>query len=165
MSSGWGNHAGEKKGVALAGSGISELRVLIVDDAPDMLRLLRGMLSSLGITRIEDARDGREALMMVRRFHPTFLVVDWEMEPMDGYTLVHHLRGTKSGPDAKVPVIMMSTNAEPARIMAARKLGVSHFILKPVVPARLADRMQWALDHPIDYVEVDEQWVPREFAG
>ena len=149
----------------MAKANLSELRVLIVDDAPDMLRLLRGMLSSLGISRIEDARDGQEALMMVRRFHPDFLLVDWEMEPMDGYTLVHHLRGVKSGADARAAVIMMSANAEPARIMAARKLGVSHFILKPVVPGRLAERMQWALDHPIDYVEIDEQWVPREFAG
>ena len=100
-----------------------------------------------------------------RPYTLAFLLVDWEMAPMDGYTLVHHLRGVKSGVDARAAVIMMSANAEPARIMAARKLGVSHFILKPVVPHRLAERMQWALDHPIDYVEIDEQWVPREFAG
>ncbi len=149
----------------MATKAFTDLRVLVVDDAPDMVRLIHNMLRSFGISKVEDARDGQEALMMAKRFRPGFMIVDWEMEPMDGYTLVHHLRSESSGLIAKVPVIMMSANGEPARIQAARRIGVSHFILKPIVPNRLAERIQWALDHPVDLVLEGDQWLPREFAG
>lgn len=141
---------------------LADLSLLIVDDQADMLRLLRGILISFGITRIMDARDGEEALILLRHKHPTFVITDWEMEPMDGFTFVHHVRNRRNGADAQVPVVMMSANAEPVRIQAARKLGVAQFVLKPIVPNHLRQRMQWVLDNPIRYVEVGDQWLPRE---
>jgi|SRR6266481_4388333 len=143
--------------------GLGDLRVLIVDDQPDMLRLLRGVLMSFGVAGVEEARDGEEALFLLRSRHPNFIITDWEMEPMDGYTFVFHVRDLRHGPDATVPIIMMSAHAEPTRITAARKLGVAQFVLKPIVPNHLLQRMTWVLEHPIRYVQQDEHFVPDGF--
>jgi CheY-like chemotaxis protein len=142
--------------------GLTELKVLIVDDQTDMLRLLKGILLSFGVRQVEEARDGEEALFLLRHRHPGFVITDWEMEPMDGYTFAFHTRNIRHGEDAMVPIIMMSAHAEPTRIKAARKLGVAQFILKPIVPHHLKQRMMWVLEHPIRYVQQGEQYVPVE---
>ncbi len=121
------------------------------------------ILLTFGVKEIKEARDGEGALLMLRRWHPNFVITDWEMTPMDGYTFAFHARNLRHGADAKVPIIMMSTLAEPTRIKAARKLGVAQFILKPIVPHNLKQRMAWVLEHPIRYVQKDEQWVPAEY--
>ncbi len=140
--------------------GIGDLRLLIVDDDQPMLRLLRGMAQSYGITRIEEARSGEEALIMARNFRPNFLLVDWEMTPMDGFTFVHHMRHARNGDQARVPVIMMSAKLEPTRMQAARNIGVGYFIIKPIIPNNLLQRMQWLLNHPVPMELVDDQWAP-----
>jgi len=124
-----------------------------------MLKLARGMLQSFGINKIEDARDGQESLVVMRRFRPTFMLVDWEMSPMDGFSLIYHIRHATNA-DAQVPVIIMSGSMPPLRVQAARKVGVSHFILKPIVPNNLRQRIEWAITHPIRFSRVGEQWLP-----
>jgi two-component system, chemotaxis family, chemotaxis protein CheY len=139
--------------------GVTDLRLLIVEDELPMLRLLKGMAQAFGISRIEEARSGEEGLIIARNFRPNFLLVDWEMSPMDGFTFVHHMRNARNGDSARVPVIMMSAKMEHARIEAARKIGVGYFIIKPIIPNNLLQRMQWLLAHPVPMELVDDQWA------
>ena len=138
-------------------------RILLVEDDPRDIELTMTALEEYNlVNEVIVARDGEEALFLLRHRDPNFIITDWEMEPMDGYTFAYHTRNVRHGEDATVPIIMMSAHAEPTRIKAARKLGVAQFILKPIVPHHLHQRMVWVLEHPIRYVQQGEQFVPAE---
>jgi CheY-like chemotaxis protein len=104
--------------------------LLIVEDIPDILTLLKATLEFKGY-RVITARDGREALEAVRQERPALIITDILMPKMDGFSLVHQLRIDPETRD--IPVIFLSaTYVAPEDKAFALTLGVTRFIEKPV---------------------------------
>jgi signal transduction histidine kinase/CheY-like chemotaxis protein len=84
-------------------------RVLIADDEPDMVRLLRRMLTpQVAASQCLEAFTGREALRVMARTNPDLLLLDLEMPELDGQGV---LRAMKADPDlADIPVILVSAH-------------------------------------------------------
>lgn len=105
-------------------------KLLIVEDIPDILTLLKATLEFKGY-RVVTARDGREALEAIQKERPDLIVTDILMPKLDGFGLVHQLRidpGTRD-----IPVIFLSaTYVAPEDKTFALTLGVTRFIEKPV---------------------------------
>lgn len=104
--------------------------LLVVEDIPDILNLLDTTLKFKGY-RVVTARDGQEALDIIRREPPALIVTDILMPKIDGFNLVHKLR---IDPETrKIPVIFLSaTYVAPEDKAFAVDIGVTHFIEKPV---------------------------------
>ena len=81
-------------------------RIAIVDDNPDVRRLVRRILQSQGNYVISEATNGREALELINREHPNLIILDLTMPEMDGFTLMDELR--KSPETAEIPVIVVT---------------------------------------------------------
>ena len=109
------------------------MRVLIVDDSKTMRTIIKGVLGSMGVSEIEEACDGRDALTKVDAFYPDVILCDWNMPVMDGLAFVKQFRGRGS----KTPVIMVTTEAEKARVIEAIKAGVNNYAVKPFTPEGL----------------------------
>jgi CheY-like chemotaxis protein len=77
----------------------------VVDDSPDMRRLLRDLLEELA-SELRMAEHGQEALTVLREFAPDVIITDLLMPVMDGLTFVEILRGTARFQD--VPVIVLT---------------------------------------------------------
>jgi chemosensory pili system protein ChpA (sensor histidine kinase/response regulator) len=75
------------------------------------------------------ARDGAEALELLRTELPDVLLVDIDMPRMDGFDFLRHLRALH--PKHKVPVIMISTRSGNDDRTQAADLGAAHFLTKP----------------------------------
>ncbi len=107
-------------------------RILIVDDKPENLYLLRVLLQGHGY-EVEEASQGEEALVKARHSPPHLVVSDLLMPVMDGYTL---LRRWKADDRLKsVPfVVFTATYTEPQDEKLARELGADAFIIKPAEP-------------------------------
>jgi CheY-like chemotaxis protein len=104
--------------------------LLVVEDIPDILSLLKATLEFKGY-RVITARDGQEALEIIQREHPAVIVTDILMPRMDGFNLVHRLRLNSETRD--IPVIFLSaTYVAPEDKTFALSLGVTRFIEKPV---------------------------------
>jgi CheY-like chemotaxis protein len=104
--------------------------LLVVEDIPDILTLLKATLEFKGY-RVITARDGQEALEMIERERPAVIVTDILMPRMDGFNLVHRLRLNSQTRD--IPVIFLSaTYVAPEDKTFALSLGVTRFIEKPV---------------------------------
>lgn len=104
--------------------------VLIVEDIPDILTLLKATLEFKGY-RVSTARDGQEALEVIERELPAVIVTDILMPRMDGFNLVHRLRIDPVTRD--IPVIFLSaTYVAPEDKAFALSLGATRFIEKPV---------------------------------
>jgi CheY-like chemotaxis protein len=104
--------------------------LLVVEDIPDILSLLKATLEFKGY-RVITARDGQEALELIERERPAVIVTDILMPHMDGFNLVHRLRLNSQTRD--IPVIFLSaTYVAPEDKTFALSLGATRFIEKPV---------------------------------
>lgn len=104
--------------------------LLVVEDIPDILRLLDATLKFKGY-RVVTARNGEEALEVIEKEHPALIITDILMPRMDGFSLVHRLR---LDPRTRtIPVIFLSaTYVAPEDKSFALTIGVTRFIEKPV---------------------------------
>jgi CheY-like chemotaxis protein len=104
--------------------------LLVVEDIPDILSLLKATLEFKGY-RVITARDGQEALEIIEAERPAVIVTDILMPRLDGFNLVHRLRLSSQTRD--IPVIFLSaTYVAPEDKAFALSLGVTRFIEKPV---------------------------------
>ncbi len=104
--------------------------VLVVDDIPDILKLLDATLQFKGY-RVVTARDGQEALDAILREHPALVIADILMPKMDGFSLLHRIRLNPETRD--IPVIFLSaTYISQEDKEFAHAIGVTRFIEKPV---------------------------------
>lgn len=117
------------------------MKIMLVDDSKTMRNIQRSILSQLGYTEIEEACDGQDALSKVGAFAPELLLVDWNMPNMDGLTFVKMFRQQ----DKTTPIIMVTTEAEKARVIEAIKAGVNNYVVKPFTPDLLSQRINETL--------------------
>ena len=101
-------------------------KILIVDDEPDILLLLRLNLEAEGYDVVM-AADGEKALERIAADHPELVVLDVMMPVLDGFGMLERKR--ESG-DA-TPVVMLSAKSEQADIDRATQLGAVEFVSKP----------------------------------
>ena len=103
--------------------------VLVVDDYSTMIRIIRNLLKQLGFEHVDDANDGSAALAKLRERKYGLVISDWNMEPMTGYSLLKEMR---SDPDlSQTPFIMVTAESKTENVIAAKKAGVSNYIVKP----------------------------------
>ena len=105
------------------------MSVLVVDDYSTMIRIIRNLLKQLGFQNIDDASDGSAALNKMRGKKYGLVISDWNMEPMTGYDLLQVVR---SDPNlAETPFIMVTAESKTDNVIAAKRAGVSNYIVKP----------------------------------
>jgi two-component system, chemotaxis family, chemotaxis protein CheY len=105
------------------------ITVLVVDDYNTMVRIVRNLLKQLGFVNIDDANDGAAALEKLRMRKYGLVISDWNMEPMTGYDLLKAMRADPGL--AATPFIMVTAESKTDNVIAARKAGVSNYIVKP----------------------------------
>lgn len=103
--------------------------VLVVDDYSTMVRIICNLLRQLGFADIDDARDGAAALTKMHSRRYGLVISDWNMQPMTGFDLLCEVR---ADPElASTPFIMVTAESKTENVIAARKAGVSSYIVKP----------------------------------
>ena len=117
------------------------MRAIIVDDSRGIRVLLRGLLRGLGIEVAAEAGDGREAIARLAEVGPLDLaLVDWNMPEMNGYELLTTLRAEARW--SSMRVMMVTTEAEATRIVAALDAGADEYLLKPFDGAALRSKLE-----------------------
>ena len=106
-----------------------KMPVLVVDDYKTMIRIIKNLLRQIGYEDVDDATDGTEALVKLRERKYGLVISDWNMEPMTGYDLLKEVRADSNL--ANIPFIMVTAEAKSENVVAAKKAGVSNYIVKP----------------------------------
>jgi len=117
--------------------GNKSMKVMLIDDSRTMRNIQKSVLSQLGLTNIEEACDGQDALSKIGAFQPELILVDWNMPNMDGLSFVKAYRQLNK----LTPMIMVTTESEKARVIEAIKAGVNNYVIKPFTPDLLAQRI------------------------
>ncbi len=111
------------------------LQILLVDDEPDVLELLPGVLEQFG-ARVRTAASGREALEDLRREGTDVVIADIGMPEMDGYELIRRIRDL-DGEVRDVPAIALTAYAAESDRRKALEAGFQLHLAKPVEPHQL----------------------------
>ncbi len=139
---------------------LSDLSILIVDDYPPMLTILRIMLQALGIRDIGQANDGLAALDEMQGFRADIVIADYRMVPMDGVKLTLRIRRGEAGVDPFTPIIMVSGHSEKSRICEARDAGVTEFLGKPISATLLYYRLRAVIENPRPFIRSPDFFGP-----
>jgi two-component system KDP operon response regulator KdpE len=113
--------------------------ILVVDDEPNLLRLVRANLERIGY-QVQTARSGPEALEKIRTETPDLVILDVMMPGMDGYTVCERIRATSS-----VPIIMLTAKSELSDKVRGFELGADDYLTKPFGPEELLARVKAVL--------------------
>ena len=143
----------------MAGLNISKVKFLVVEDNPFMKDLLRQILRTLGVTQIVEASNGAEGYELFTQMSPDIVLLDWQMEPIDGLELTKMIRA-KESPNRYVPIIMITAFSEIARVTLARDVGVNEILVKPIAATSLFTRIRAVIERPRLFVEADTYFGP-----
>jgi CheY-like chemotaxis protein len=105
------------------------------------------------------ADNGVEALTTMRHSKVDLCIVDWEMRPMDGLSLIREIRKGSNQANCFVPIIVLTAHSSPQVVRAALANGSNQFLTKPVVPQTLLNRILWALNDKRPFVLRDGHFV------
>jgi two-component system, OmpR family, alkaline phosphatase synthesis response regulator PhoP len=114
-------------------------RILVVDDEPKIVRLVRDYLEHGGFEVIV-AHDGREALMRARTEHPDLVVLDLGLPGLDGLDVTRTLQR-----DSPVPLIMLTARDSETDKVLGLELGADDYLTKPFSPRELVARIRAVL--------------------
>jgi two-component system KDP operon response regulator KdpE len=113
--------------------------ILVVDDEPQIARVLKTALSSQGYG-VRTASDGEEALLEMKNWSPDLLITDLRMPRMDGLELCRRVRK-----ESRIPIIVLSVKGEETIKVEALDAGADDYITKPFSMNELLARVRAAL--------------------
>lgn len=131
------------------------LSALVIDDSPLMRRLVRSLLRQFGFTGVDEAADGSQALRLVEQHRYDVAICDWMMEPTNGFEFVSALRRHPDPACCGLPVIMVTSVANKAQVLAVRNQGVTEYLVKPISAQKLEQRLVSALSRPRTLIMTD----------
>lgn len=115
------------------------LRILLIEDDPDIQKMVRLSLLYQGGHQVSVASGGVEGLQKAASESPDLILLDVMMPEMDGYETCKRL---KSQPGTRhIPVVFLSARAQQAEIQKGRDLGAVGYLVKPFDPMALSSQL------------------------
>ena len=134
--------------------------VLVADSNPYMRRLTRMMLTNLGVKSIYEAGDGIATIDAIRTVNPDVMILEWELPVLDGREVMRIVRSPGVFPKPNLPVIMLSDRGLRSRVTTAIRLGVHEFLVKPISPKTLQQRLLGIMLRPRPMVRAGRYYIP-----
>ena len=143
---------------------LDNLRVIIVDDDPNVLESVKHIMQGLGVT-CDAASSGEQALRLIAQngLYDIYLI-DWKMPGIDGLTLTSMLKDVAFNSGNEV-VIMISSTDWSSIEQSARKAGVDRFLAKPLFPSAIEDIIHECLGLEQGSAEKSSESIDGIFKG
>ena len=123
------------------GNRFEGLRILLVDDDPDILESMALAIKNEGAD-VATAADGNTAVSLFHAHEPDAVVLDMMLPKRSGFLVLEKIQEA----DAPPPVVMITANQGRRHMEYARNLGVSAYMVKPVALSMLMDKISEVLD-------------------
>jgi two-component system alkaline phosphatase synthesis response regulator PhoP len=114
-------------------------KVLVVDDDPGIVKLVRTYLEQVGF-EVAVAYDGKKAMQIARNDRPDLVILDLMLPEMDGWDVCRALRK-----ESDVPIIMLTARVEESDKLIGLELGADDYVTKPFSPRELVARVRSVL--------------------
>jgi CheY-like chemotaxis protein/phosphoribosyl 1,2-cyclic phosphodiesterase len=116
--------------------------VLVVDDDPDMVMLLKATLEAEGV-RVLTATDGTAALTLVREASPSLVLLDMNLPGLDGLAVCRTLRAEPEARLQAMPIVILTgEKLKEVDVMEAFAAGATDYLTKPIKPTLVRTRIR-----------------------
>lgn len=124
---------------------IEDLKVLIVDDQPEMRALIRDILNEVGVSCTFEATNGKEAMQFIDADFEiiNLIVCDWAMPSMTGIDFLRQIRSVFP----EMPFLMVTGKSDKNSVLEAKIAGVNAFIRKPFSPEQLESKLKFLVSN------------------
>ena len=119
-------------------------KILLVDDAAFMRKMISDTLSKAGYEELYEAVDGADAVAKYGEVQPDLVIMDITMPNMDGLEALKAIRSA----DPSASVVMCSAMGQESMVMDAVRSGAKDFIVKPFKPDRVLKTVTSILGNP-----------------
>ena len=119
-------------------------KILLVDDAAFMRKMIKDTLSKNGYSDLHEAVDGADAVEKYNELHPDLVIMDITMPNMDGLEALKAIRAK----DGNANVVMCSAMGQESMVMDAVRSGAKDFIVKPFKGERVIKTVASILGEP-----------------
>jgi len=130
---------------------MNKIKILLVDDSVDFLEILSMRVISWGYDIIK-AKDGSEAIKVVKEKKPNIVILDYLMPKMDGVAVLKEIRKI----DSMLPVIMFTAYPNKEVMEDVEKLGINAFISKLSVYTDTLEALKTSIGIIVKNLEVDQ---------
>ena len=147
-----------------------DITILLVEDSDQVRGLITSILRCLGIGEVLKARDGGEAIEVLKTYPQNhskpgscgidLIISDWLMSPVDGISLLRWVRQHQASPNPFMPFIMISGICDTEKITRARDLGGNGFLSKPFSVDAVTGHLQRLLTNENTFVKTDNFFGP-----
>jgi two-component system, OmpR family, alkaline phosphatase synthesis response regulator PhoP len=132
--------------------------ILVVDDDPKIVRLVRTYLEREGL-RVETAADGPAALAAIERHEPALVVLDLMLPELDGRAVIRAVRGDEQV--GATPIIVLSARSSTVDRISGLEDGADDYLPKPFSPSELVLRVKAILRRTVDVPHSSSGWGAR----
>ena len=149
--------------------GQDRISLMVIEDNDYMLDILVNSLKRIGFTRVQKAKNGREAVEYLKLTSKGFsaavepidiVVSDLVMSPVSGLHVLQWLRDDKQSPNRFMPFIMLSGAADKTNVEETRNRGVTDFMAKPFSVDNIYKVLQRIIDAPRQYITTQNYFGP-----
>jgi DNA-binding response OmpR family regulator len=125
-----------------------------------MRGVLRAILVSFGMRRVEEAADCDEAMGAVAGGEIDLAFIDFKLGGLDGIEFCRQIRRSSQSPNPFLPIIMVTAYSERGRVIDAVNAGVDEFLVKPIRAVDVANRMNAVIERRRSFIEVPGYFGP-----
>lgn len=140
---------------------LSKINILFVEDSFPINRLLCDIIGKLGGRNLDSTKNGKEAFEIFCKKRHDIVITDWMMEPMDGLELTRMIRSHPESPNKLVPILMLTGYNSFKRVLEARDVGVTEYLVKPFTAQDIADRIAYVINNPRDFIHSTHYFGPN----
>jgi len=149
--------------------GQDRLVIMVVEDNEYMLDIMASSLKRIGFTRVQKAKNGKEAVEYLKMTGQKFggavepvdvVISDLIMSPVSGIHLLQWLRDDKMSPSRFMPFIMLSGAADRVNVEECRDRGVNDFMAKPFSVENIYKVLQRIIDAPRQFITTQTYFGP-----
>ena len=138
---------------------LGDLCVLVVDSNNYTRKLTKEMLRVCGIRSIIESDSGTKGLIYFQEYNPNLIVLEKNLSDFDGMVVLDRVRSEKS-PNRRVPVVMLTFDAPRRNVTESRDTGATEFLVKPISPNTLRERILSVIHKPRDFVQSSTYFGP-----
>lgn len=132
------------------------MAALVIEDVPIMRDLAVAHLRRMGYEKIITAMDGAQALNLLERMRPSFILSDIDMPYVNGLQVLKNVRLGKTWAERDVPFLLLTGHSDADVVGVALQLDASAFLRKPIDAAMLQDRLRRVQTTPLQPRSVSE---------
>ena len=144
----------------MSGYRFDRLKILVVDDNQHMRKLVVTILQAFGTIHISEAANGEAAWAILREANPDVVILDWQMNGMNGLEFARQVRTSPQSPNPFLPIIMLTGHTHVDHVRMARDAGVNEFLAKPVSVKAVFTRLVSVIEHPRPFVRTKAYFGP-----